>query len=76
MTCLGAAKFFVPIDSAEEFRGDSELVALPDKWSTRLRHLSGYGVISNEAGRCKSFFLCSFVGSSTLPRRRRNCVCF
>jgi len=38
--------------------------------------MSGYGVISNEAGRCKSFFLCSLVGSSTLPRRRRNCVCF
>jgi hypothetical protein len=38
--------------------------------------LSGYGVISNEVGRCKSCFLCSLVGSSTHPRRRRNCVCF
>jgi hypothetical protein len=41
-----------------------------------LRHLSGNRVISNDAGRCKSFFLRSPLGSSTTLCRRKNCVWF
>ncbi len=38
--------------------------------------VSGYRVISNEAGCCKGFFLRSLLESKTLLRRRTNCVCF
>ena len=37
-------------------------------------HLSGYGVISNEAGRCKSSFLIRRI--EHISQRRRNFVCF
>ena len=40
------------------------------------RYMDGNRVISNEAGRCKGFFLDFSVESDTLLRRRTNCVCF
>ncbi len=39
-------------------------------------HLYGNGVISNDAGRCKGFFLRSTLESKTPLRRRTNCVSF
>src|SRR3974377_811884 len=38
--------------------------------------LGGYRVISNDAGRCKSFCCTLLLASSTLLRGRRNCVSF
>src|ERR1700680_1502486 len=35
-----------------------------------------FAPISNEAGRCKGFFLRSVLESNALLRRRTNCVCF
>src|ERR1700722_6462206 len=39
-------------------------------------HMDDNGVISNETGRCKGFFLGFLLESNTLLRRRRDCVCF
>jgi hypothetical protein len=53
------------------------MVATGDKSPTRLPVLlipSGKRAISNDAGHCKSFFSYLTLDSSTLLRRRRNCV--
>jgi len=39
-------------------------------------HSAGNSVISNEAGRCKGFFLRFLLESNTSLRWRRDCVCF